>query len=347
MSATGYRFERFDPARLDEVSALRAAVFSGTPEENRAYIQWKYFDNPFLDDLVMHVATYDDAIVGVRGWYGGSWVVPGEPEPVEIPAIGEVAVAEDHRGIGMFTDLVTYAVDDVMARGYWRSMGVSATPQSKQIGLHFGWKWVANYDTLIRRRPRTRVDRVKRRLGLDGRDTLARIDEALASRRWVQDPMGEVDYDAVASVNRATPNDGIHHRKDAMALAWRLANPMMQYRIIMPSRRDPSTFVILQSSGGSTIRILDFGGDPSTVEALLGEVFDAAPDAPIQIWGAWLPPSITSYLSGQGFVRDDTELERGLLVRAYSGNDEDFAVGSVVLTDPEAWGLRMFGSDRY
>ena len=90
-----YEFVRYSPALKSQLADLRRRVFGGTHALNTAYLEWKYEQNPYLDEPIIHVAMGDGGVVGMRGTYGSQWqfgfagsrVIPAAAD-FAVPALG-------------------------------------------------------------------------------------------------------------------------------------------------------------------------------------------------------------------------------------------------------------------
>ena len=68
-----YRVVPYSPALKPQVIELQKHLWSTYASVNAAILEWKYENNPYLDDVLLYVALCDDRVVGMRGMFGGTW----------------------------------------------------------------------------------------------------------------------------------------------------------------------------------------------------------------------------------------------------------------------------------
>ena len=83
-STSGYRILRYDQSYKRAVADFQTGLWSPDPELNLRYLEWKYENNPYADKPRIYLASYRDAIIGMRGFYASLWEagIPSRQFPV-------------------------------------------------------------------------------------------------------------------------------------------------------------------------------------------------------------------------------------------------------------------------
>jgi hypothetical protein len=96
---TAHELVPYDPGFKDELAGLLKLLLTPDVAANRRYLEWKYEENPYFPDPVLHLVRANGRIVGMRGVYGTCWEA-GTDGRVVLPYPDDHVVAEDHRGSG-------------------------------------------------------------------------------------------------------------------------------------------------------------------------------------------------------------------------------------------------------
>ncbi len=88
-----------------------------------AYVRWKYGENPFVDETILHLAVYGGRVVAMRGMFGAVWQVDGEPTRHFLPCADDFVIDPEHRNRGVG------APDPRGSLGRWRPPWSSLRPQ--------------------------------------------------------------------------------------------------------------------------------------------------------------------------------------------------------------------------
>ena len=70
-----YRFVEYSPEYKEQISALRSRTFGGDLAFNTGYFEWKYEQNPYLEEPHFYLALNGEEVVAMRGFYGSRWQV--------------------------------------------------------------------------------------------------------------------------------------------------------------------------------------------------------------------------------------------------------------------------------
>lgn len=146
-----YQFAVLDPELLDQVVPMRLEIGAYSRSGDLAYLTWKYLKNPYLPDPLIYVVRSEGRVVGMRGIFGTSWVVPGTDGPQFIPCSADTAIATEHRSTGLFADLTDFMVAGLVERGYRHVINLGATPANHVASIvNLGWRKVGSYEPLVR-----------------------------------------------------------------------------------------------------------------------------------------------------------------------------------------------------
>jgi hypothetical protein len=382
-----YRFELFEPSLLDQVAKLRKQLWGRSLASNRAYLRWKYLENPYLSDPLIYVIRLGDEVVGMRGMYGTRWDVPGLDRAPILPCAADSGIRTDHRDSGLFGDFTAFALADLKDRGYRFVINLSATPANYVTSIMtMGWRKIGSYDPIIRskrppgepgptRRPAVRPangNRLAQRLKESKRVSAAvRSLRSLRKSALGRDPFSELDGHisradagpvAISRVPRpdlmetlaAPPGSppAIRHARDATYVSWRYGNPQANYRFLFHGRREPAAYFVLQGTArNSGFHLVDWAGEPEPFGDLLDATISLGNPAQFSTWGATTPDAIRCHLSRAGFESSRSgPMARwgGFIAHALSDDTtSDWSLGSRGLLDLDNWDLRMILSDRF
>ncbi|MGZ8756231.1 MAG: GNAT family N-acetyltransferase [Acidimicrobiia bacterium] len=377
-----YRFEIFEPDLLDQISGLRKQLWGRSRTDNRTYLTWKYLENPYLPDPLIYVARAGDEVVGMRGMYGTSWLVPGIDGRVVLPCSGDSGISPEHRESGLFAALTDFALADLKKRGFRHVINMSATPANYVTSIvTMGWKKVASYDPLIRSTtpmsqtpaPALPSGTDRPLLPLRNSERMKAIVRRMRSIRkmaFAKDPFAtsdknrrHVDHDSPIEITAVPRPRGmarlarehcsdtsIRHVRDETYFGWRYRNPFAFYRFLF-LKGDLGYLVLQGTSGSRRIQLVDWASDDSAFGELLRAGLEYGRTPQMGTWGTSLPPAVRQHLDQAGFAPDGSSAmarRGGLIVRALDPtNGDDSMMGICRLLDAANWDLRMVYSDRF
>lgn len=139
MATSGYELKRIDADMLPRVADLLCHLTHDSPENNLAYLTWKYRDNPFAPpEPLGFAAVKDGAVVGFRGFFPTAWHVPGRNGTITVLAPGDTVVDPAHRRQGLSVALGRLAMAE-LAADYPVFINLSAGPASVPGYLRMGF----------------------------------------------------------------------------------------------------------------------------------------------------------------------------------------------------------------
>ncbi|MCL1593817.1 MAG: GNAT family N-acetyltransferase [Actinomycetia bacterium] len=372
-----YLIRNFEPGMLDEVAELRRAVFGGTSAFNRAYLAWKYLENPYFPEALLHVALRDGSLVGMRGWYGTRWRVPHNDSTELIPCAAESAILPDQRDQGLYEELTGFALDDLARRGFPLVINMSATPANYVSSIMtMGWRRVGHYAPIVRNpldsndldwaeatseptpttRSRDGIGRLKgaTRHFVDRLSPFLVTDPFRHLEESVRIASGDIRLgtqpDAGVMAEIAAASDAgsrIRHVRDEEYIRWRYRDPRSSYCFLYSAANAQPAFCVASASHSGRISFVDWAGSSPGVATLIKAAIAVPPTPAVRTWRIGMPQDLSRRLTDIGFDTDPTERRRGLLARPTSDSDAELSLGGVSLLDIDSWDLRMIFSDRH
>lgn len=367
-------FVKYSPALKHRVVELRRRAYGGTHAFNAAYFEWKYEQNPYLRDPMLHLVLADGLVVGMRGLFGTQWQI-GSAGSWLMPAAADFAIDSDHRGRWLDLKLIAFADKDLVNQGYNYVCTTSANLTSRLLRLRTGSKRAATYHTFRRgyfpdpsasRKPAAHhrpglVSRARRRLERTLRSwrpfvPFRRFDDWAAR---VNSPISAMATPRLANlselVSRYSDPNAIQHTRDEKYYAWRLRDPRSRYRYVFYERGDVlEGFLILQQAAtGGAVTVVDWTASTTSVWMELLHAVVESGIRRLQIASTKFSEQQTQALNQLGFdlvVEPDTRTHPapGILLNALSSPDADrWTLADQYLLDQEKWDMRMIYSDAF
>ena len=373
-----YEIVKYTPELRQQVVALQTYLWSPEPDLNGTYFRWKYEENPYLREPLVHLALCEGTVVGMRGMCGARWQVGVPPDTFIGPYADDLVVAPEHRDQGLFTQIMRAALDELAGRGLDYVFNLSAGRPTLLGSLTMGWKSAGGVGPIGWRSRRTAV---RRRLGavaararflrrstttpslfaaaprdsfarLDGMDRLVRGNgrDAVSLSR-VARPEAMADL-----VARVSLDGRFRHVRDGTYFAWRFRNPLREYRFLYHSRDDrlDGYMVLQRHRGGRTepvrVNVVDWEATDARVRRTLLDAALTGEFAELVIWAATLDAETRELLRERGFTPiDEADAIRGvpgLMVRSVRDDvlPGDWTIGGRRLLDLANWDLRMIYS---
>ncbi len=364
-----YEIVGYRPELKGQIARLQRHLWGGDEALNTAYFEWKYERNPYLPGPLVSLALSEGSLVGMRGMFGSFWEVGAGLERVVVPCGDDLVIAPDHRHRGLLGRILDATIAELAARGHPVTFSTSAGVVAMAASLGRGWRSAASVREVARggSAATSLAWRLARRVrGWPGMRYLARAASQVrrppfehldaAARRtadggavWCTDAP---PTDAMADLVRRLGYDGrIRHVRDARYLAWKLANPLHDYRVLLAGDGRLDGYLVLQAyrvTGAARVNVVDWeGSSPSVRRALLEAAIDWGRFAALGTWTMSLSRETQALLSELGFgpIPRHPLLPQGtaLLVRAVATSPPETALtlGGRHLLDAENWDMRM------
>ena len=367
-----YEIVRYEPAFRDQVAELQRHLWGNDVTINAAYLDWKYHQNPYLDDPLICLAVRAGRVVGMRGMFGARWEIGTPAEHVVVPCADDFVIAPEHRNRGLVAQIMNATIDRVAAAGYRYAFSLSAGPVTMMASLATGWRGAGS----MRAAQRRGVDGLLVRASARVRTLplLWRYADPLARLQYrLKRPFADLDHearrapgpldarvrvepaarvDAMADLVRRLGHDGrIRHVRDQRYLAWRYRNPLYEYRFLFRGADRLEGYLVLRADREDPARGINVVDWEATTPALREELLRAAVDwgnfPELTIWTATVPTDTLAAVSRAGFVPmgvgSRTRSSHTILVRdtRHPRPASDMMLGGRRLLDPAAWDMRM------
>jgi hypothetical protein len=339
---------------------------------NRAYLRWKYLDNPYVDSPLVYVALAGDQVVGMRGMFGSAWDL-GSGTSARIPAASDSLIHPQHRDRGLFERLSALALSDLAGNGYSHVLNLSPTAANFVTSvLSMGWNSIGSTGELalmshrssarrelFLRIPRTQALRTaarsarRVRSGVSSR-VFRHLDQpARDAVRVSRDP---IPWEMAAVAAAEPPGTGIRQLRDSTFFSWRFQNPRADYRFLYIGEESITGFLVLQHSAGrSRVNIVDWSaGSDADAEALLVAAVTRGRFPDLRIWSRSLLPPRVELLERLGFsapppTSEPTRHAGKIMVRptAATLHPANWELGGRDLSEAANWTLQMIAADAH
>ncbi|WP_338597085.1 GNAT family N-acetyltransferase [Saccharopolyspora sp. SCSIO 74807] len=340
------RTSRYEPSARSAVVEFQQLLWSGGPDGNAAYLDWKYAQNPYLNDRYLLLAWEGDELVGMVGGFGACWQHGGDR--VVLPCIADTVVAPDHRGGPLFGRML----DELT--GMLRADGVPwlldfGDQRAAPIMVMQGWQSVGPWAIATAERS---DGAATGRLWAQARERELRAPRSGARIRTTATPEADLFREFGALAERNARATHIRHVRDAEYLSWRARNPLADYFYLTAHSDGLAGYLVghrtrVDATDGHTpttiveCEAVDDGVWLDLVEAAAGVL----PGTTVLIWTRDIGADQRSSLPSLGFAHDEPSgrLTRdwhlpNLLVRSTGAEvHPDWLTG---LHDPSRWDLR-------
>lgn len=359
---------RYIPELKPQLLQVQTHLWSRDVRLNDAYFRWKYEENPYFREPLVHLALCDGQVVGMRGMCGARWQVGVRPETFVAPYADDLVVAPEHRNRGLFTQIMRAALDEVAGRGLDYVFNLSAGRTTQLGSLSMGWKSAGGVGAVGRRprapRPLTailnRTHFLRRYLSTPASGAFARLDRmAERGAKWSVGAMSLSKHprpEAMADLIARLPLDGrFRHVRDAAYFGWRFRNPFRDYRFLYVGESRLDGYMVLQcqpngQAGSARVNIVDWEATDATIrDALLDAALQGA-FAELVIWSASMDAERRDLLRRRAFGPiDEADAARGvpgILIRPVRDDAlrADWTIHGRRLLDVANWDMRMLYS---
>ncbi len=140
MESERYQIVKYRPEFKNQLLKLQAHLWGRDQVRRAAYLEWKYDRNPFVNDIYIYVAFYDEQLVGMVGAYGVQWEVGKPSQLFSGLCFADLVILPGHRNRNLFRKLMTFALDELSETGYEYVFDLSAAPHVAAVLLMQGWR---------------------------------------------------------------------------------------------------------------------------------------------------------------------------------------------------------------
>jgi len=374
MARESYEIVRYIPELKPQLLQLQTHLWSGDAALNDAHFRWKYEENPYFREPLVHLALCDGQVVGMRGMCGARWQL-GAAKTFVAPYADDLVVAPEHRNRGLFTRIMKASLDELAGHGLDYVFNFSAGRTTQLGSLSMGWKSAGGVGPVGRRRlaPRplrailNRARALRRYLPMPGTvprasggGAFARLDRmAERGANWSGGAMSLSKHprpDAMADLVARLPLDErFRHVRDATYFGWRFRNPFRDYRFVYAGESRLDGFMVLQcqpggQAGSARVNIVEWEATSATIrEALLDAALRGA-FAELVIWSASMDTNTRDLLRRRAFAPiDEADAARGvpgILIRPVRDDAlrAEWTIHGRRLLDLANWDMRMLYS---
>ena len=356
------------------VAELQRHLWSPDTQLNSAYLEWKYFQNPYIRDPLVYLAFVGDKLAGMRGAFGMRWEVGDPAEILTLPHPDDLVIDPAFRERGLHRVIMNFLLDDLAKRGYRYVVNISAGEITHHASLNMQWRR-AGAMTLVRRRtPRKAfadavADRMRRLplvwrwaddfpgLGGPWGDRLfGRFDQRWAdpARSRRTGPLfaqaTPLLQDMEQLVARLPRSGRIRHVRDQTYFDWRFRNPLRSYRYLYAGGDRIEGYLVLQrplTGNVDQVSIVDWEAESEPVlEALLAAAVEHGRFPALRAWRLGASPAVRRILDRHGLIPVRSRYESGILVRSVRNADldEPWMLGGRCQDDASQWDMRMIYS---
>ena len=362
-SSDGYAIRLYSPSDRESLLSLWEQIFGREPGE---WFDWKFVENPFLDEVPICVAEHDGAVVGARPSFALPLSVGGR-RSVALMQEGAM-VHPDHRRRGLYTRMTDFQYAHYAERELVASVGFpndrakaalekldDRIPLAASAVDEFPMYYrIENPDAITPSVANERVTRALSRLAspflrgyLGLRDRTVGTSDAIEVERHRTPPAGRL---AAFADDHVVP--AAHATRDERFYRWRFSNPRYEtgaYTAHRDGTLVASVVVETETTDGTTVTyvsdVLPVDVDDASTDAvsrLLGRVVDDYRDTDLfAVAGRVVPDDV---LSAHGF-HANTAPPLSLLttpdnfVARPSTTDDvsEWVHDGVHLSDPDNW----------
>ncbi len=330
----GYEIIPYRPEFKDQIVELQAYMWSPDLEKNSAFLQWKYYDNPYVEKPIIYLALHSGQVVGMEGAFGTCWQIGQPSQMVRCVLTADAVVHPDHRRRGIFENITTAILDELSRSNYDYIFALTSNLASSANFVKLGWRRASSMQMAIwptGQRQNSSVRKLARQLPLvlpiyrrlrrytDKRPLLSANNylpfDALDrnSTRTHADKFSHVCVEkdprpeAMAKLIERIGNDGrMRHLRDQQFFAWRFQNPLSLFRFIFWEDAELEGYLILQTQavmGNETwVNIVDWEASHMEARAdLLRAAMQWGDFDTVTIWSASLPDEVKTLLSDCNF----------------------------------------------
>lgn len=363
---------RYRPEHKAQILNLQRQHWGTDDAKNAAYFAWKYEAQSGSEAPFIYVAMQGHDVIGMRGFWKTAWKVGAADAAIHMMAAGDLVVAHEFRGKGLFPRIMKFAEADLVSHGHRFMINLSAGPATYLLSLRQGWRKVGAYRSLRLQTPRVDI-KASVRASLRKVPVLWRYADGEffqtknAFRHFDKRPAGrsgiEIDKiprpEMMARLVRAMEQAGkIALWRDENYFSWRFLNPRHEYRFLFANDGASEGYLVLEARKGASgygINIVDWEAtDSATKKALLEVATEAAHEDSLSVWSTPEGANDHSFLIDAGFREID--LSRGIqhytpsvLIKPIGGAPPgmEYMFGGLDPLIQKNWNLQMILSDNH
>lgn len=272
---------------------LHHTVFGTWPASvAEGIFEWKYVDNPYIDDLPVIVVTKDGEVVGARGYTAFELAV-GDKVVLGLQS-GDLMVHPDHRRRGLFTEMNELGLDRYGGDGVLVFSVPASEPREGYLAT--GWERVRNPKFLqfgsVRGDPAGWPSDIGTLVERAHAETYRRYRSGLMA---LQSPSVEYTVERTETLpvarllelyERRRP-EGIHVRRTDAFYRWRFASPLSETTTYLARRGETvaAAAVVDENDHRVLVReLLPVSGENRALFSLLVRLGAEFSDREVAVW---------------------------------------------------------------
>ncbi|WP_329524859.1 GNAT family N-acetyltransferase [Streptomyces sp. NBC_01462] len=337
-----YRITRYTPHDRQAVVQFQEMLWQGGPQGNSSYLDWKFADNPYLDDRYVTLAWEENELVGMLGVFGSSWEVDGHGK-VMLPCLADTVVAPAHRGGPLFGLMLEWLIDRLHADGVPWLLDFGDQPAGPAMLMN-GWTAVGPWPVAGAERGAP----VKPQVAWEDLEAVRGSRSGVVIR-----PLATSSPELPKLASRLATRGSVRVVRDEEYFGWRAANPLARYFHLVADSNGTVGYLIAHRTSVDT----DDGPTPTTIvecEAVDDDIWcdliEAAlatvPGKVVTMWVRDLPPSRIHGIESLGLSlteptgRLSQDIHLPKLVMRSTGVLDGHASPLTTLSSPSVWDMR-------
>ena len=285
-----YEIVHYRAAFKPQVVELQRYLWSSDLALNGQYLDWKYGQNPYMENPLIVLALHQGVVVAMRGLYGAQWHEGKSGAGFLCPCAGDVVIAPEHRNRGLFTRISSEAVQEAARRGYRYLFNLSAGAVTYWSCLATGWRPLSVLPMLTS----------GRHTDLGAGDPFESLDFNAATTPPGTGPPITLEAhprpEAMSRLVERTESDPrLQHVRNREFFAWRFSNPLSRYRFLTWGDGELDGYLTLQSSVNHSkqwLSLIDWAATrPQVFTGLLRRLLEWCRPAEVRVWSETLNAS--------------------------------------------------------
>lgn len=355
-----YTIRSYRPRDITEIGEILTHLYGLDKETNIRYFQWKYEKNPHFSEPVGFVATYEEKIVGFRGFFVTKWKLGSEDKTLLLLSSSDVCVHPNHRRKGLFKAMTKLAVNENANKSFNGYVNLSSNQKSTPCDIKMGWVNVVARKTL-RKCSASSLLRymMKQKFGLKLKGFYlpsGRFGNIEVSNRLEADKMCAVYAERNIGRNK------LSLVMDNEYLRWRLQNPLKKYIFVYVWQDNRMVgYAVLGISrycppNTNRAAVIDFAqSNEGALDQIMYHVRKYGRNNILDIWDYGMDDGLTNIFKRNGFIKKHLTTrmqsrlrgERYMLVRPVRENytEQDWFIGNCDIRNPKEWDIREICSD--
>ena len=381
-----YHIRVYDHVYREQTLNLLGKLWAPSQEINTAYLDWKYFSNPYNSRPMIFLIYYQDQIVGVRSLCASLWQVSGCQRHFYCLSDADTYIVPDHRRKGLLLKSSLAALDAIADDKYELIITTSGNQFSSAGVIKIGWLNVGLLNDMVwlprgeyKKKENLRgvviqfpllqaiKERIKAMVNQPQLSTSLKAPFYTLDSAFEKEPYPSIELDKKPRINEmaylvadTSTENLIQHVRDEKFFAWRYENPMGVYRFLFYEKNGMAGYLVLHAnvlSFDNRATIVDWQVERIDIfKDLVKAVLEKGGFEQLTIWSSTLSAEHQDLLLELGFQFKHSDRPTGsqsfcpiLLVKLVGpkASQNDWHIDGQNLLDIGNWDLRAVYSDVY